>query len=301
MRAYPSVSIIFPNHNGGTQPLECLSSIRALSYPKNKIEIIVIDNNSSDGSLQKIKDQPLGFAQSKKLKIIENKENVGFGKAINQGIKSSSGEYVFIGNDDIVFDKDSLTHLINYAQKNPDVAILGGKIFAKNKPTKVVSCGYMMNKWTGNVYPSPQSHKIHEPDWVQGCAMLVPRKVLHRIGILDEGFSLIYFEDYDFCLRARRAGYKVVYLPSALFWHGVTMTMNKNKPHKYYQWYKNKIRFFLKNLSLLNLLSVLLIQIFFVTPYRLIVLRDGRFFPFLKGMYWNINHIKDTLSKRRKT
>lgn len=314
MKNYPSVSIVFPNHNGGVEPLECLLSIYNLDYPKRNVEVIVVDNNSTDGSLEQFKVQGSRFARiaarraarrakfkvsGRRLKIIENKENVGFAKAINQGINSSHGEFIFITNDDIIFDKDSLRMLVEHLVTHPKVGIVGGKIFSKNKPSKVISCGYMMNKWTGNVYPSPSSDKVHTPDWIQGCAMLVLRKVIDKIGLLDEGFSLIYFEDFDFCLRAKKAGYPIVYIPSAHFWHGQSITMDKDLPHKYYQWYKNKLRFIAKNLPPLNILSMLLMQFALITPFRALVLGDRRFVPFLKGLFWNIIHLPQTLEARR--
>src|SRR3989338_8497856 len=140
MITYPKVSIIFPNYNGGSEPLECIKSIKNLSYLKDKIEIIVI----------------------------ENKENAGFAKAINQGIKGSSGDYIFITNDDIVFEKNSLRNMIEYMEKNPTVGITGGKIFLKSSPKKIISCGFMMNRWNGNIFRAPYPDKIKEPDWVQG-------------------------------------------------------------------------------------------------------------------------------------
>lgn len=294
---YPAVSIIFPNFNGGKEPLECLFSITNLNYPKNKIEIIIIDNASTDGSLQKIKNQSANWRT--KLKIIENKENLGFVRAINQGIKQSTGNYVFIGNDDVVFEKNSLKNMVEYMEKHPSVAITGGKIFLKTTQ-KIVSCGYMMNHWTGNIYPAPNPQTIKEPDWVQGCAMLIKKSLLRKIGLLDDNFSLIYFEDFDICLRATKTGHRIIYLPAAHFWHGQSTTMDKNLSHKYYQWYKNKIRFVIKNLPTLQLLSILLFQTVIVVPYRLIILRDRRFLPFIKGFLWNIEHITETLSERRK-
>lgn len=292
MITYPKVSIIFPNYNGGKEPLECLSSVYKLSYPMDKIEVIVIDSNSTDGSDLMIKRK---FPQ---VELIKMKENVGFARAINQGIKQSNGDYIFITNDDIVFEKNSLKNMIEYMEKNPIVGITGGKIFLKSNPKKIVSCGYMMNIWTGKVYPANQPNSIKEPNWVQGCAMLIPKIALKKMGLLDTGFSH-YFEDFDICLRAKKSGFSVHYLPNAIFWHGEATTGNKDKKNKYYQWYKNKIRFVIKNLPFLNTVSVLLIQLLIIAPYRAIILRDGRFFPFVKGFFWNIIHLPQTLEARR--
>lgn len=291
MKNYPKVSIIFPNYNGGREPLECLASIAKLNYPKNKTEVIVVDNNSTDGSDIAIKER---FG---KVKLIKNNQNLGFARAVNLGIRKSSGEYIFIGNDDLLFGENSLKILVNYSLKHPKIGILGGKIFFKAAPNKICSAGYIMNKWTGNVHPAPNPDKKKEPDWLQGCALLVPRKVLDKVGLLDPAYKLL-FDDYDLCHRIRKAGLKVVYIPEAIFWHGESLTVDRNKPHKYYHWYKSKFRFLLKNMSTINVFSILLIQFFLITPFRAIVLRDGRFMPFLKGLFWNIKNLPKTLALR---
>ena len=254
---YPVVSIIFPNYNGGNEPLECLSSIFHLNYPRNCLEVVVIDNNSTDGSDKRIKQ---GFPR---VNLIKLTKNLGFTKAVNMGIKKANGQYFFVANDDLVFEKNSLKILIYYLLKHPNVGIIGGKIYSKSRPNQISSCGYQMNLWTGHIFPSPEPDRIKQPDWIQGCAMLISKKVFDQIGLFDEQFQH-FFEDYDLCLRTKRSGFKVKYLPSASFWHGESITANKNKPKKYYYWYKSKFRFILKNLPLLNTISILLKQLIFI-------------------------------------
>lgn len=292
MDLLPKVSIIFPNYNGGKEPLECLSSIRKLNYPNGAIEIIVIDNHSTDSSDLAIKKK------FKEVKLIQNKNNSGFAKAINQGLKIARGSYIFIGNDDIVFEKNSLLDLINYSLSHPDVGVLGGKIFFKNPKNKICSTGYMMNKWTGNVYASPNPNIIKEPDWVQGCALLIPKRVFTKVGLYDSGYFLS-FDDYDLCQRVKNAGFKVVYYPHAVFWHGESLTVDKNPSFKYFHWYKSKIRFIIKHLPPVNIASIMFIQLLFITPARAIILQDGRFVPFLKGFIWNLAHLNKTLRARK--
>ncbi|MBI2595331.1 glycosyltransferase family 2 protein [Candidatus Daviesbacteria bacterium] len=288
----PKISIIFPNFNGGKEPLDCLKSIKNLNYPKSQLEVIVIDNNSTDGSDLKIK------IKFPKVKLIKNKTNLGFAKAINQGIKKSTGQYILITNDDVVFGKDSFKIMTDYLKQNPEVGVLGGKIFLKSNPKKIISAGFMFNRWTGQIYMAKNPDQSKEPDWVQGCCMMVPKKVINKIGLVDEGFSLIYFEDIDFCFRARESGFQVTCLPEAKFWHGNTVTMNKNKPEKYYQWYKNKFRFILKHMPPANIINILLIQIFLVMPFNVIHFKEGRLVPLLKGFFWNILNLKKTLNAR---
>lgn len=287
-----SVSIIFVNFNGGKEPLECLDSIYCLNYPQNKIEVIVVDNNSIDGSDKQIK---LKYPQ---VKLIKNKTNVGFVKAINYGIKKSTGQYVFIGNDDLIFEKNSIRVMIDYFAQHPRTGIIGGKIFFKDHPQQISSAGYLMNKWTGHIYPAPIFGKTKEPNWVQGCAMFVRRTLFNQIGLLDEDFSLIYFEDFDLCLRAKKNGWKVVYLPTAIFWHGQSTTMDKQKSNKYFQWYKNKIRFMIKHLPFMNIVCIISLQCFIMTPFRALILRDSRFLPFLQGLWWNLKNLNQTYQQR---
>lgn len=292
MKPYPKISIIFPNYNGGNEPLECLSSIEKLNYPSKEIEVIVVDNASTDGSdFQIEKKYP-------RVKMIKNSQNLGFAKAINQGIKKSSGKLIFVANDDLVFEKDSLKNLVIDMNRDPITGIIGGKIFYKNKPKSVSSAGYQMNKWTGNIYYSKNPQKVKEPDWIQGCAMLIKKVVFKHIGYFDENFTH-FFEDFDFCLRAKRANFKVVYSPHATFWHGESVTANKNKPLKYFNWYKGKILFLSKNLPLINIISILTIQILLITPYRALILQDGRLEPFVKALIWNFRNLKTVIKIRK--
>lgn len=291
MKKLPTVSIIFPNFNGGKEPLDCLTSIQKLNYEKSKIETIVIDNNSQDGSDIKIK------SEFPKVKLIKNSQNLGFAKAVNQGIKISKSNYVFVTNDDIVFEKNSLINLVNFAQQYSGASVIGGKIFYKYKPKKLASAGYKINIWTGAIKIAENPDLAKEPDWVQGCAILIPKLVFKKIGLFDTGFSHL-FEDVDFCFRARRAGFKIIYFPNAKFWHGESLTADKNKSAKYLNWYKGKFRFIFKNLPIVNILSIVFIQTFLVIPYRAIVLKDGRLLPFIKGIIWNITNLSGTLKLR---
>lgn len=278
MHSFPLISIIFPNYNGGKEPIDCLKSIQKLNYPKNNIEVIVIDNASSDGSDKKIKDR------FPKIKLIKLDKNYGFAKAVNIGIKKAKGELIFVGNDDLVFEKNSLKNLADFTVKNPNIGVLGGKIYLKSSPRKITSSGYMINRLTGNIYKAPNPNELKEPDWVQGCAMLIPKKVFKKVGFFDEGFKHL-FEDVDFCFRTRKKGYKIVYNPEAIFWHGESTSANKNLLQKYYNWYLGKLRFVLKNLSIYNILSILFVQTFLVIPFRGLVLRDGRFLPFINALF----------------
>ncbi len=287
------ISIIFPNFNGGKEPMECLRSIQKLDYPKQKIEVIVIDNNSTDGSKEKI------LQQFPKVIMIQNKSNLGFATAINQGIRIANGSLIFITNDDVILEKNSLRIMSEFITKNQKAGVLGGKIYFKNKPKKISSTGFRLNTWTSHISQSPRPNEIHQPDWVQGCAILIPKMLLTKIKYLDEKYSHS-FEDVDLCLRIRELGFQITYLPHAVFWHGESTSSNKNLSFKYYNWYKCKIRFAIKNLPLINITSILIVQTFFIIPYRTVFLRDHRLIPFIKGLGWNLQNISQTMKDRKK-
>ena len=277
-----SVSIIFPTHNSKLLALRCLNSITKLSYPKSKIQIIVIDNGSTDNTSNELK---LGFPR---LNLITNTTNTSFAYSINQGLKASTGEYVFITNDDVQFEPNGISELVSFLKVHPQTGIIGGKINSWSTPTKTTPSGYMFNYWTGDTYvPSEKISKVYEPDWIQGCTLLVRRTVIDEIGPLDENYAH-FFEDLDLCIRARRAGWKILYLPVPTIWHGGSTTANRNIALKYTNWYKSKIYFVLKQLPFLNSVWILLFQTVLVIPYRALVLRDGRLLPYIYGIKWNV-------------
>lgn len=281
MNKLPSVSIIFPNYNGRDNPLNCIKSINNLNYPKNKIETIVVDNGSTDGSLARLMKNA---EKNLKLSLIQNKTNLGFAKAINQGVKKSKGELILITNDDVLFDTQSLDKLVDYYIKNNSVGVVG-------------AFGYKLNSWTGHIYPV-RSKKTEEPDWVQGSVLLVSKKLYNESGRFDEEYSH-FFEDLDLCFRLKSGGKRIVSISNTKIIHLESRTADKNKPRKYYHWYRNKFRFIIKNMPLPNLVIIFIIQLFIITPYRAIMLRDGRFVPFIKGLFWNIKNFNHTLEARK--
>lgn len=291
LQAFPKVSVIFPNYNGGKEPIDCIKSITKLNYPKNRLEVIVVDNGSNDGSCEEIENK------FPKVRLIKNKVNVGFAKAVNQAIKASSGNFIFITNDDVTFEKNSLKNLVSYSLKNPKVGVLGGIMYKKNPPKKISTAGNKMNLFTGNVFSYPNPQKTKSPDWIPGCGMLVRKAVVKKIGLLDELFTYS-FEDYDFCLRTKTAGYDVIYFPKAIFWHRVSTTANKNRKLTHYQWYQSKLRFALKNLPILNIVSIFIFQTTII-PFEAILKRDHRILPYLNALAWNLKNLKKTLKVRR--
>ena len=279
----PKVSIVFSNFNGGKEPLECLTSINKLNYPKNKIEIIVIDNGSKDKSPEKI------AGRFPEVNLIKLKKDIGLPGSLNLGINKSTGKYIFIANDDIVLEKNSITNMVNFLEKNTNVGVLGGKVFYKNEPKKLSDSACDFNMYKGEIKEGlAKGNKIK---WLQSCAIMVPRTIFNKIGLFDDGYYPLYFDDFDFCLRATKSNLKIIYLKDAIFWHGAGKTTRQFSNKKvYYWWYKNKIRFYLKNATIVQIITATFFQITAIC-IKSFKERQNVFSPFTKALIVNIQEM----------
>lgn len=201
--------------------MRCLNSVKELDYQNH--EVIVVDNGSDAKHIEVLKDiaSPLNL-QCPKIKIIALDSNLGYSGGNNAGIKHAlerGADYVFILNPDTTIEKNVLTKLIETAKSDPQIGILGPAI---NENGQIIYGGQI--KWL-----KPElSHLVVEPlsplsgsttkCYASGAAMLIKRKVVEKIGLLDERFFL-YFEDADYCLRGQKAGYKLKIAPEAFVHH----------------------------------------------------------------------------------
>lgn len=281
----PTVSIICVNYNGKQQIREFINSVKKLNYPRQKVETIVVDNASSDRSTQLI------LRLFPKVKLIPLKRNIGYGPALNIGISHAQSSYFFIANNDLVIHPDSLKTLIDYNTKHPEVGILGGQIISKI--TGFPSSGYQtFNYWTGTVKMiNKDIKKIAEVPWVQGCAMLIAKTTIEKIGLFDERFSKTYFEDLDLCKRAQYAGYKTVINPQAIFYHYQSFTMDGvvQKYVKWYYWNKSKIGFIFKYGNFWQIFTVLSLQ-FVSSIFKSILNHPYHVKLFSKALLWNLKN-----------
>jgi GT2 family glycosyltransferase len=215
------LSIIIVNFNTKEFLKKCLESIYQY-IDISTYEIIVVDNGSIDGSAKMVKEE------FPKVKLIENSKNLGFAKAVNQGIRKAKGEYIFLLNPDTEIKRGTLKKLIEFAGKNPDAGVIGAKLLNPN--SSIQSSVYhfptiwraIKEFWFGQrgAYEkyAPAGMEPVEVDAVTGAAMLIPRKTIEKIGLFDERYFM-YFEDLDYCRRVKKAGLKVYYLPEARIIH----------------------------------------------------------------------------------
>lgn len=218
MKKREKVFIIIVNYNSGPYIIDCLKSLKISRYKDIKISEVIIDNFSIDNSLELIKQQ------FPKIKIINNKNNLGFAKAVNQGIKNAlqnKADYVFLLNPDTLAEKNLLVPLITLIKSDKKIGIVGPILKDEFKAGSVYSLGLKFNKFLGrteHIHVKARPFHIKDEEIVSGCAMLIKKEVFKRIGFFDERFFL-YFEDSDFCLRAKKAGFKIYVEPKAVVIH----------------------------------------------------------------------------------
>jgi GT2 family glycosyltransferase len=231
----PLVYIIVLSWNGKDDTLECLKSLQQLTYPN--VRVLLIDNASTDGTVATVRN---AFAD---VGILVNPTNLRFAGGNNIGIKhalASSADYVLLLNNDTIVEPDFLTHLVRVAERESGVGMVSPKIYYFHQPQLIWFAGGKIEWWKGWIShigirenDRGQYDTIRETDYLTACCVLVKREVIERIGMLDERY-FIYGEDADWCIRASRAGYKLLYVPSAVIWHKLSMSAGGHL-----SWFKN--------------------------------------------------------------
>lgn len=254
------VSILIVNYNGKVLLKKCLDSIRRLA-DKN-YEVIVVDNNSADGSVQFLR------SKCKSVKIVQNKKNLGY-CGINAGIESCRGKYIFFTNNDISLGKNCLKRLAEALDADESIGIASPKMVNYfNKSLK--SCGTWVSRCFYNGHFKCRHDSAKEIPY-NGIA-LIRKSIVNKFGYLFDDDYFVYAEDLDLGLRARLLGYRVVHVPDAVVYHMHSATLKKNKKYKLtYLMERNLLRTFAKIFSVENIMIFLP----YVLAMRLIaVLKD---------------------------
>jgi GT2 family glycosyltransferase len=219
------IHVIVLNWNGREVLGPCLASLMRVREPR--LEIIVVDNASSDGSAE------IARRTAPNAEVIVNERNLLFAEGNNVGLRRAierGGTRFLLLNNDTEVDPAFAARMLEALERDPAAGIVGPKIVYDDDPKRIWYGG-------GGFHPLvwiPKHEHIRRIDgsfperggetrWVSGCAMLVRREVLDAVGLLDPSYT-IYCEDVDFCLRARRAGWKCLYEPSALVRHKVSFS-----------------------------------------------------------------------------
>ena len=232
------VVISLLNFNGKKNTLECLESLKNVKRDNFKLTIVVVDNASTDASPSVISNLK---SQISNLKFIKNANNLGFAGGNNVAIKyalENGANYVLILNNDTYVDKNFLEELLKASEKDEKIGILVPKIYfapgfefhkdryRKNELGKVFWYAGGKMDWANVIghhrgvdeVDRGQFDKTEETELATGCCMLIKREVIDRVGMFDDKYFL-YYEDADLCVRAKKNGFQIIFVPSSIIWH----------------------------------------------------------------------------------
>lgn len=240
---YPKVAIIILNWNGWEDTVECLESLKKNTYPN--YEMIVVDNSSERNDADILEKKYKDY-----IKVIRNKQNLGFAGGCNVGISYALGQqadYVFIVNNDVVATPDILNHLVAVAQQ-ADASIVGARVL-NEKGTQILFAG---SHWPTQLFFGSKTSQTYpdQPFWpsryAQGCALFLRKDLLKQRfaecgHFLDPRFFM-YCEETDFCLYGRSRGYRCVIARDAVVYHGLAKSSGgAGNPRSYYYLTRNRI------------------------------------------------------------
>ena len=237
------ISVIIPNFNGAEFLPALFSNLKKAILPE--FEIIFIDNGSTDNSVFLVKKL------YPKVKVIKNKSNLGFGTAVNQGIKAAGYAYVCLLNNDVILKNNWFKYMIASVKKHPDIACFCGTVLNKNG-TSVESMGIDFD-WSGKCLQL----KSHPAGLVWGSSAAVviyQQKILSSIGNFDPHY-FAYLEDVDVAFRLQQKNYQTLLVPRAIAYHLGGGTSDKMGNFRAKQTFRNWIYFILKNYSFFQIIN----------------------------------------------
>lgn len=236
------VYIIVLNWNGKDDTLNCLHSLHNLRMDKGEAKILVIDNASTDGSLEAIKKQ------YKEVEILENEANLGFAAANNLGIDyalKKGADCVLLLNNDTRVDPNFFFELAKFTSTNREAGIIGPILKFKKGFEIYYDLGGEVNFFGRAFHNSSGLLLLKEPkkvDYVSGAAMMVRKEVFEKIGKLEEKY-FFGWEDVDFCFRAKEKGFETWLVPTAIVEHKIGGTIKSESVEKIYYNLRNNLLF----------------------------------------------------------
>jgi GT2 family glycosyltransferase len=259
----PLVSIILLTYNSMVHIKTCLDSIRKLHYPN--VEVILVDNASSDGSADYVEHN------YSSVKVIRNKENMGFAYGNNLGATVASGRYILFLNIDTEATPYSVNNLVQIAESDNTIGICGCKLLFFNRRDLLQSAGGRYSllgiPWDRGTYEKDQGQfdKIEEVSFVCGAALLIRKNLISQIGSFDSVF-FAYNEDVDLCLRSWVCGFRVMYVPSAIVYHKLQWNSDRRfNPRFVFHQHKNTLLILVKNFKMQTIIKWLPLSLSYET------------------------------------
>ena len=244
---FPKVFVVVLCFNGVDLTVGCLDSIQKQDYPN--VEVVIVDNGSTDGTVLTITEK---FPQ---VQIVQNHENLGYALGNNKGIDyalDAKSEAVFLVNNDTRLQETCISNLMKTIHENPKIGIVGPMVYTWEGNKTISSAGGLVD-WrmahAVNVGMGERDEGQYPGrcvDFINGCGMLVTREAIERVDRLDPKFFM-YWEETDWCLRAKKSGFKVYFEPSAVMEHKASILSTELGPTTLYYMTRNRFLFFYRH------------------------------------------------------
>lgn len=258
--ACETLSISIVHHDGLKALADCLQSIFSSGFTR-KMEVVVVDNVSTDGAVSMIRKE---YPQ---IKLLENEVRHGFGQNQNRGIQACTGEYILVLNDDTIVQPGALETLCLYLDQHSEAALVGPRLLNPDgslqkscykfpTPLRCVFENTLLTALFPNStifgdYRGWQHDSIQNVDFVIGAAMLVRRQVVEQVGLFDPLFFM-YAEETDWQLRMHRAGWKIAFTPQASIMHIGGQSSEGMKDRQFCEFHRSYAKYMRKHFGLIG-------------------------------------------------
>jgi GT2 family glycosyltransferase len=244
----PFISILITTRNNASDLIDCLKSIGNLDYPLSHMEIIIWDNNSESNCKKTMKEITLQLSKKEfaNVKLIENNTNFGVYTSRDELLKlvNNDTQYILSIDDDVIVPPQLISELLPFFSQDRCIGIVGPRIVFDDDPTRTAHGAGCINWWLGKYYDR-ESTDVIECDYVIGCCMLIKKAVIDQVGGFDRDYYTSHGE-VDFCLKAKKSGYKTLYYPNTVVRHRVERGGTQTLERKYYI-FRNKLFVIKKN------------------------------------------------------
>jgi GT2 family glycosyltransferase len=285
------VAIVILNWNKKDDTAECLASLGNISYADTVT--LVVDNGSTDGSAAFIKKA------YPRVILLENGRNLGYAGGNNAGIRYALEHYrpgyVLVLNNDTIVDREFLDGLVRALESDDNAGIAGPKVRFYHDPEKINAAGARL-VWPLGIaknigigeHDDDRFNAGREVDCIYGCGFLIKSQVIEEVGLLDENFFIL-LEETDWCLRTRKAGYRILYVPDSVIYHKEGISGRTQTPASVYYGHRNRLLLIKKNYSPLMVIAsvVPMASMFLITLGYYLSKRDFRMMGVVSKAYYD--------------
>ncbi len=298
------VSIILVNYNGEKFLADCLSSLNDIDYPKDRYEVILVDNASKDGSIEMVRD---GFPW---VRLVSLDRNTGFAEGNNIGAKEAKGEYIVLLNTDTVVEKDWLSELVGKIGSDDRIGACSSQILYNDNRNVINTIG---GWWSILGIPGSAGEGMERDTFKNetltfspsGCSMIIKKAVYDELGGLDNDYFL-YCEDADLGWRLWNKNFKVALAPNSIVYHKVSLSIKGLGKKRFSEWYyfysaRNRFITIIKNARFMDLAWMLPIYFWSHATWVFLFLSAGNSIAAkatLRGMFWFLRDFK-WIAKRK--